>query len=70
MLGLALNMSVFYYEILGLHHEGRDICVNALVEAEVHLRGIDADAPEARDAMDVMHLLNDNLNLWKNDEIA
>jgi hypothetical protein len=70
VLGLALNMSVFYYEILGMHQEGQDICVNALVDAEAHLRGVDQGAPEVRDALDVMHLLNDNLNLWENDARA
>lgn len=70
VLGLALNMSVFYYEILGLHREGKDICANALVNAETLLHSVDQTTPGVRDALDVMHLLNDNLNLWENDERA
>ena len=45
VLGLALNMSVFYYEILGMHREGRDICIQALVDAESDLSGADLICP-------------------------
>ena len=44
-----------------------DICIQALVDAESDLSGADLDLPEVKDALDVMRLLNDNLNLWEND---
>jgi hypothetical protein len=67
LLGLALNRSVFHYEILHEHDEGLRLCRDAFEAAEHDLRRLPPSSQSAEDARDVMTLLRDNLELWEND---
>lgn len=61
-LGLVLNFSVFYFEIMNEREEGCKMARQAFDEA---VAGLDAASEESyRDAALVMQLLRDNLTLW------
>jgi len=61
-LGLALNFSVFYYEILGLP---QDACTLARQAFDESCKDLDHLNEESyKDATLIMQLLRDNLTLW------
>jgi hypothetical protein len=65
-LGLALNYSVFYYE---LKNDSKQACViaeEALNGARDEIDNMEND--EARDALSIIELLKENLDLWKEEE--
>lgn len=64
-LGLALNYSVFYYEILNSPEIACKIAKKAFENSIADLDGLDED--EYRDSATIMQLLRDNLTLWTND---
>jgi len=67
-LGLALNFSVFYYEIVGKPDRACSLAQNAFDEAMAEL---DSVAEESyRDSTLIMQLLRDNLTLWTSDAAA
>ena len=61
-LGLALNRSVFYYEIVRDRSEACDIAKKAFDEAVANLDSLEQES--YRDATLIMQLLRDNLSLW------
>jgi len=64
-LGLALNFSVFYYEVYG---NAADAC--KLASDAVGLASAAAGEGIQPDADAILRLLSDNLNLWKSDSAA
>lgn len=67
-LGLALNYSVFYYEIMAMPKEACMLAKQAFDDA---LAEIDALSEESyRDSTVIMQLLRDNMNLWSADTAA
>ena len=65
-LGLALNFSVFHYEVLNDHKKACELGENAL---QVALDQIDdVDEETFRDAKSIIELLKENLSLWKEEE--
>jgi len=60
-LGLALNFSVFYYEILNEQKKAVDLAKKAFDEALGH---IDGDEDDYKDSTVIMQLLRDNVTLW------
>ena len=64
-LGLALNYSVFYYEILNSPEIACKIAKRAFDNAIADLDGLEED--ECRDSATIMQLLRDNLTLWTSD---
>jgi len=65
-LGLALNASVFYYEILEQKQEACTLAKNAFDNAIQKLDSL-SDATY-KDSTLIMQLLRDNLTLWNNSE--
>lgn len=63
-LGLALNYSVFYYEILKQTNMACQIAKEAFDEAMLQL---DSLSDNYKDSSLIMQLLKDNLNLWSPD---
>ena len=64
-LGLALNFSVFYYEIMQARDKACDMAKNAFDEA---ISGLDNVSDEYyKDSTLIMQLLRDNLTLWTSD---
>jgi len=61
-LGLALNLSVFYYEILGHQEDACDLAKKAFDSAISELDQLQEDS--YKDATLIMQLLRDNLTLW------
>jgi hypothetical protein len=62
-LGLALNFSVFYYEVKSDHKKACELGEAALQNA---LDKIDeCDEETFRDAKSIIELLKENLSLWK-----
>ena len=64
-IGLALNYSVFYYEIKGLKEEACNIAKNAFDESMKVLD--DLEKSKAKDTLLIIQLLKENLILWSNE---
>ncbi|KAG2394082.1 hypothetical protein C9374_003846 [Naegleria lovaniensis] len=61
-LGLALNLSVFYYEIMNMPHQACNIAKEAFDEALNELDTLTEDS--YKDTTLIMQLLRDGLTLW------
>ncbi|XP_071372783.1 14-3-3 protein beta/alpha-A-like isoform X2 [Centroberyx affinis] len=64
-LGLALNFSVFYYEILNAPERACELAKNAFDDAIAELDSLSEDS--YKDSTLIMQLLRDNLTLWTSD---
>ena len=64
-LGLSLNFSVFYYEVLNDHETACKIAQEILDLAGKELPNIDEEDETHRDAMSIINLLRENLEMWK-----
>ncbi|XP_076593358.1 14-3-3 protein beta/alpha-B-like [Chaetodon auriga] len=64
-LGLALNFSVFYYEILNTPDDACRLAKNAFDDAIAELDTLSEDS--YKDSTLIMQLLRDNLTLWTSD---
>jgi len=62
-LGLALNFSVFYYEVMQDVRHACELGDKALADAIEKLD--DCDEETFRDAQSIIELLRENLSLWK-----
>jgi len=65
-LGLALNFSVFYYEVMKNPKEAVDLADKALQDALDKIDELEED--DFRDAKSIIELLKENLTLWKEEE--
>jgi len=65
-LGLALNFSVFYYEVMNDHKRACELGESALTEALEKIDDVDEEM--FRDAKSIIELLKENLSLWKEEE--
>merc|ERR1712227_107971 len=65
-LGLALNFSVFYYEVMNDHKKACELGESALSEALEKIDDVDEET--FRDAKSIIELLKENLSLWKEEE--
>jgi len=63
-LGLALNFSVFYYEVIGDHDKACNIAKDTISKASEPLSAVDAEDEEHKDAISIINLLQENLNMW------
>lgn len=65
-LGLALNFSVFYYEVLNMPDRACALAKQAFDDAIIELDNIGEDS--VKDSTLIMQLLRDNLTLWTSDQ--
>jgi 14-3-3 protein epsilon len=65
-LGLALNFSVFNYEVLKDHSKACELADTALQSALDKIDELEED--DFRDAKSIIELLKENLTLWKEEE--
>jgi len=65
-LGLALNFSVFYYEVLNNPEEACKMARQAFEEAIAELDNVSEES--YKDSTLIMQLLRDNLTLWTSDQ--
>lgn len=68
-LGLALNYSVFYYEILNSQDKACDLAKTAFDEAIQEMDQC-GERDDCKDSTLIMQLLRDNLTLWTSDSNA
>ena len=64
-LGLALNNSVFYYEVMNDHETACKIAKDTLDLANKELPNEDVEDENNRDALSIINLLRENLEMWK-----
>lgn len=62
-LGLALNFSVFYYEVKSDIPKACTLAEEALDQAKENIDNMDNE--DARDALSIVELLKENLSIWK-----
>ena len=67
-LGLALNFSVFHYEVMNDVKKACELGEKALQDALDKLDDVDEDT--FRDAQSIIELLKENLSLWKEEDGA
>lgn len=67
-LGLALNFSVFYYEVIGDQEKACSIAKETINKASEPLGNVDADDEEHKDAISIVNLLQENLSMWTSDD--
>merc|ERR1711862_200204 len=65
-LGLALNFSVFHYEVMKNHKAACELADSALQDALEKIDELQED--DFRDAKSIIELLKENLTLWKEEE--
>ena len=65
-LGLALNFSVFYYEVMQDNKQACQLAETALQEEMNKIDDVDEET--FRDAKSIIELLKENLTLWKEEE--
>ena len=65
-LGLALNFSVFHYEVMNDHKKACELGESALSEALEKIDDVDEET--FRDAKSIIELLKENLSLWKEED--
>jgi 14-3-3 protein epsilon len=65
-LGLALNFSVFYFEIMGDANKACEIARAALKQAMGQIQECPEDVYQ--EAQSIIELLKDNLNVWQENE--
>ena len=65
-LGLALNFSVFHYEVMKNHSQACKLADEALQNALDKIDELEED--DFRDAKSIIELLKENLTLWKEEE--
>lgn len=65
-LGLALNFSVFYYEVMQDNKQACQLAETALQDAMNKIDDVDEET--FRDAKSIIELLKENLTLWKEEE--
>jgi 14-3-3 protein epsilon len=65
-LGLALNFSVFYYEVMQDNKQACSLAETALSDAMNKIDDVDEET--FRDAKSIIELLKENLTLWKEEE--
>jgi len=66
-LGLVLNFSVFYYEILKQTQKGLSLAKSAYEEASTEMENLDEET--YKEATLITQLLKDNIALWQEDEM-
>jgi 14-3-3 protein epsilon len=66
-LGLALNFSVFYYEVMGDHEKACKIAKDTLDLANKEMASVEdpEENENYRDALSIINLLRENLDMWK-----
>ena len=66
-LGLLLNLSVYHYEVNFNIQQALNLANDTLNKAKEALNGVDEDNEEYKDAISIINLLYDNIQMWESD---
>ncbi|KAJ4195503.1 hypothetical protein NW759_016437 [Fusarium solani] len=66
-LGVALNLSIFYYEIQNSPDQARDLAQQAIDDATAELGSLSEES--FRDCTLIIQLLHDSLTIWTSSDI-
>ena len=64
---MALNLSVFYYEVVGDREQACKLAQETLDKSKEALNGADEDDDEVKYAMSIVNLLQENLSMWNSE---
>jgi 14-3-3 protein epsilon len=67
-LGLALNFSVFHFEVMEDHKKAIELAKETLDLAKKDLEKEDEDNEDLKDTFSIVNLLQENLNMWNLEE--
>ena len=68
LLGLALNMSLFYYEVINERKNAIKIVEECISKVNKELLGFDEDNEKNKTIMALISLIKENLENWKIEE--
>lgn len=68
ILGLALNYSIFYYEVMNERKTALKIATEYNQKITKELENFDEDKEENQDIMNLVHLIRENIDMWKSEE--
>lgn len=60
-------MSVFYYEVVSNRDQACKLAKETLEAAKKALEGVDEEEEEAKDALSIVNLLQENLEMWNSE---
>ena len=67
-LGLILNMTVFYYDIINDKKKAIEMAKSTIEKFKKESQGLEEDAEETKDAFSLFNLIEENLAMWKVDD--
>ena len=62
-----MNLSVFYYEVVSNKEEACKLAKETLEKSRQALEGVDEEEDEAKDALSIVNLLQENIDMWNNE---
>ena len=66
-LGLCLNYSIFYYEVLNEKPNAMKIANECIDKVNLNLHSVDQESDDFKKCLQIINLVQENLNMWKSE---